>query len=79
MTSHFARENLSMEFYTQLCVMSASVASMFALDDEDLLLVNYRCRRHRYWMQPYLKDRMNPNQRNTLAKLEVDFIRVSRQ
>jgi hypothetical protein len=61
----------------KLGVLSSAAGFLFCMVDEDVVVHNSMRRRHRYWMSPYLADRCNPNQRNTLAKLEMDFIRVS--
>jgi hypothetical protein len=60
----------------RVAVVSIAAMFLFAMEDEEVILLNSR-RKHRYWVAPYLKDRCNPNQRNTLAKLEMDFLRVS--
>jgi hypothetical protein len=55
--------------------LSTSLAFLFAMEDEEVIIMHKR--KHRYWMAPYLKARCNPYERNTLPKLEVDFLRVS--
>lgn len=57
-------------------VVTSAVAFLFAIEDEEVVIANRR-RKHRYWSAPYLKARCDPMQRNTLAKLELDLIRVS--
>ena len=59
-----------------------SVALAIALDDdeEDFIVLNglKRRRTHAFWMSPYLQGRTDSTQRNTLCKLEADFLRVSK-
>ena len=59
-------------------VISAAIILTSFMDEDEMFFFNSKRRRHRYWAAPYLKDRCNPNQRNTLAKLEMDFLRVSK-
>ena len=58
-----------------------SLAVSIALEDEEddmiLLAGIKRPRVHAFWMRPFLKARTDSRQRNTLAKLEADFLRVS--
>lgn len=60
----------------RLFSLSTALGFISVLEDEEVLIMKSK-REHRYWMAPYLKDRSNPYQRNTLAKLEMDFLRVS--
>ena len=41
------------------------------------LLSQYKRQSPEEWMLPHLRRRTDPTQRNTLAKLEEDFLRVS--
>ena len=70
-----------MESYWQsqarFAFLSGALALMFLADEEDVMLLEHMRRRHRYWVSPYLRPRTDRRQRNTLAKLEVDFLRVS--
>ena len=69
------------EYYGRVKVVCLAVSLAIADDmDDDLIIAGIRRPRvHAFWMSPYLRDRRNPQQRNTLAKLETDFIRVSIQ
>ena len=60
-------------------MVSMAVSVAMHDDDDDTIIISgiKRPRQHAFWMSPFLKDRTDPTQRNTLAKLEVDFIRVS--
>ena len=57
-----------------------ALAVSMVIDDEmdDSIIIGgiRRPRTHAFWMSPYLKARTDTRQRNTLAKLEADFIRV---
>ena len=57
------------------------MAMAFAMEDlEDDILILGRLKKprlHKFWMKPHLLGRTDTQQRNTLAKLEADFIRVS--
>ena len=57
------------------------MAVAFAMEDlEDDMLILGRLKKpriHEFWMRPHLQGRTDTQQRNTLAKLEADFIRVS--
>ena len=58
--------------------MAVAIAMVDDIDDDVLLAGGIkRPRVHAFWMSPFLKARTDPTQRNTLAKLEADFIRVS--
>ena len=47
------------------------------MEEEDFMIVEQSKRRkHRFWMAQYLRQRTNPYQRNTLHKLELDFLRM---
>ena len=58
-------------------LITAAVTISMIIDEEDLVVINGMRRRHRYWVSPYLRARTDSGQRNTLAKLERDFLRVS--
>ena len=57
------------------------MAMSVALDDdyEDWYMYSgmKRERQHLFWMAPFLSGRTDATQRNTFAKLESDFLRVS--
>ena len=58
-----------------------SMAISIAMEDdlEDWITYNgmKRRRTHAFWMSPFLHGRTDFRQRNTFAKLESDFLRVS--
>ena len=60
-------------------VIAAALSLILEDDDDDMLIASglKRRRTHGLWMSPYLRDRTDYQQRNTLLKLEADFIRVS--
>ena len=61
-------------------LMSMAVGVVIQDDqDDEILIVGgiKRPRVHAFWMSPFLHARTDPSQRNTLAKLEADFLRVS--
>ena len=58
-------------------VLTAALTVSMMIDEEDIIIVQGMRRRHRYWVSPYLRPRTDTRQRNTLAKLERDFLRVS--
>ena len=62
-------------------MMSLAVSVVLDDDSSDEFVVGgiKRPRTHAFWMSPFLKARTNDRERNTLAKLEADFIRVSIQ
>ena len=66
---HFTRK--------RLIAMALSIAMGEEEDDDIFLMYMRRPRVHRFWMLPYLHQRTDASQRNTLAKLEADFVRVS--
>ena len=59
--------------------MMSMAMSVVLTNDEDEFIVSggiKRPRTHAFWMSPFLRERTDMSQRNTLAKLEIDFIRV---
>ena len=57
---------------------SRAIATVFfILDDEEDPFYGETSRVHDFWMRPHLEARYDMSQRNTLAKLERDFVRVS--
>ena len=60
-------------------VIAVALSLVMEDDDDDMLIASglKRRRTHGFWMSPYLRDRTHARQRNTLLKLEADFLRVS--
>ena len=60
-------------------VISTALSIALNDDEEDYYIFSgwKRKRTHAYWMSPYLPARIDRSQRNTFAKLESDFLRVS--
>ena len=59
-----------------------ALAMAIAMDDEEddqmiLSVLRKKKRQHDFWMHPFLYSRTDSSERNTLAKLEADFIRVN--
>ena len=74
------RNALEADFeYAEFRRLSLAISISMVDDDTDLLVIQgiKRPRRHAFWMSPFLRARTDMTQRNTLAKLESDFIRVS--
>ena len=64
--------------YTRYRLISLGLAAALHDADDDLHLVAKVQRRSpSMWMSPYLRHRTDVTQRNTLAKLEMDFVEVS--
>ena len=60
-------------------LLAASVAVALSVDEDDMIVMERAAKRrrtHEFWMSPYLHARTDTTQRNTLAKLESDFLRV---
>ena len=65
----------NMERY-KLMTVGLSIIMDDIQDDMIIIAGIKRPRTHAYWMAPYLHARTDATQRNTLAKLEADFLRV---
>ena len=64
--------------WSDVQVVTLAVSATFLIEDEDDMVVcNGIKRRHQYWMAPYLRDRTDSTQRNTMPKLEMHMIEVS--
>ena len=72
------QQQQSREVNRKRVIAVALAACLDDTDEEYHLLYQRKCRReHAFWMSPYLHARTDASQRNTLAKLEADFLRVS--
>ena len=61
-------------------LISAAVSVLMSVDEDEGVLMERMAKRrrtHEFWMSPYLHARTDYTQRNTMAKLESDFLRVS--
>ena len=61
-------------------LISLALAVSMDKTEEEYFVINgmKRRRTHAFWMSPYLYARTDQSQRNTLCKLEADFLRVSK-
>ena len=76
------RRLLDMGAMTRYQMMSLAMSVVLTDDEEDYYIISggiKRPRTHAFWMSPFLHGRTDPTQRNTLAKLEADFLRVGTQ
>lgn len=61
-------------------ILAACISMALSVDEDEMALMERVARRrrtHEFWMSPYLFARTDNRQRNTMAKLESDFLRVS--